>query len=285
MFGYVRPLKPELLIREYTRYRSVYCGLCVQIRRDYGQLPRLAISYDLTFWAVLLLSLDEEVIPEKVTGCILNPFAKKPILQGGTVLAHAAALCVLLAYNKAKDQMRDGHRISGLAARLLLHRAFKKARRRFPEYEAMIQSAMKTLVHLEEGPPDLKAAEVFGQLIQKITRKAAICVLQEGPVVEALALIAYDLGQWVYIMDAIDDWHDDCNNRNWNPFGCIDYSSARQQADTLLSELEISMDRTAALLPYKKDSGLIANSIILGLPDMRKRVMEGKSGIKKGSST
>jgi hypothetical protein len=284
MFGYVRPLKPELLVREFSRYRSVYCGLCVQIRRDYGQLPRLAISYDLTFWSVLLLSLDEEAIPENVTGCILNPFAKKPILQGGTVLEHAAALCVLLAYYKAKDQMRDGHRIGGVAARLLFYRAFKKARRRFPEYEVMIQSAMRDLTLLEAGPPDLKAAEVFGRLIQKITRKAAGCVLNQGPIVEALALLAYDLGQWVYIMDAIDDWHDDCNNKNWNPFGCHDYSSACRQAETLLSELEVSMDRTAALLPYKKDSGLIANSVTLGLPNVRKRVIEGNQGIKSKSS-
>jgi hypothetical protein len=55
MFGYVRPLKPELLVREFSRYKSIYCGICKQIGHDYGQLPRLALGYDLTLLAVLLL--------------------------------------------------------------------------------------------------------------------------------------------------------------------------------------------------------------------------------------
>ena len=46
MFGYVRPYKPELLVKELTRYQSVYCGICKQIGRDYGQVPRLALGYD-----------------------------------------------------------------------------------------------------------------------------------------------------------------------------------------------------------------------------------------------
>ena len=28
MFGYVRPFKPELRMKEYEAYKAVYCGLC-----------------------------------------------------------------------------------------------------------------------------------------------------------------------------------------------------------------------------------------------------------------
>ncbi|MFT9057020.1 MAG: DUF5685 family protein, partial [Ethanoligenens sp.] len=28
MFGYVKPFKPELKIREFEAYRAVYCGMC-----------------------------------------------------------------------------------------------------------------------------------------------------------------------------------------------------------------------------------------------------------------
>ena len=28
MFGYVRPYKPELLVKEYGQYKAVYCELC-----------------------------------------------------------------------------------------------------------------------------------------------------------------------------------------------------------------------------------------------------------------
>ncbi len=34
MFGYVRPYKSELLVREYEQYKSVYCELCRELWLD-----------------------------------------------------------------------------------------------------------------------------------------------------------------------------------------------------------------------------------------------------------
>ena len=51
MFGYIRPNKPELLVKEYDLYKSAYCGLCKRMGKDYGRLSRLALSYDGTFLA------------------------------------------------------------------------------------------------------------------------------------------------------------------------------------------------------------------------------------------
>ena len=36
VFGYLKPDKPELKIREYEEYKSVYCGLCKYLGKDYG---------------------------------------------------------------------------------------------------------------------------------------------------------------------------------------------------------------------------------------------------------
>ncbi len=41
MFGYVRPLKPELLVREYSQYKAVYCQLCRVLGQEYGPLAGL----------------------------------------------------------------------------------------------------------------------------------------------------------------------------------------------------------------------------------------------------
>jgi hypothetical protein len=76
MFGYVRPLKPELLVREFSRYKSIYCGICKQIGHDFGQLPRITLGYDLTMLAVLLLSLSAKQPPDELAGCIINPLAR-----------------------------------------------------------------------------------------------------------------------------------------------------------------------------------------------------------------
>ncbi|MFR4142908.1 MAG: DUF5685 family protein [[Clostridium] leptum] len=57
MFGYIRPNKPELLVKEYDLYKSAYCGLCKRMGKDYGRLSRLALSYDGTFLAMLSMAL------------------------------------------------------------------------------------------------------------------------------------------------------------------------------------------------------------------------------------
>lgn len=49
MFGYVTPCKMELKIKEYEKFRAYYCGLCKTIKKDYGELPRITINYDMTF--------------------------------------------------------------------------------------------------------------------------------------------------------------------------------------------------------------------------------------------
>ena len=49
MYGYVRPDKGELRVREYELFRAVYCGLCQALRERYGFLSRFAVNYDMTF--------------------------------------------------------------------------------------------------------------------------------------------------------------------------------------------------------------------------------------------
>ena len=56
MFGYVRPFKGEMLVKEYDAYKGVYCGLCKALGDHYGVLARFALSYDCTFYALLALN-------------------------------------------------------------------------------------------------------------------------------------------------------------------------------------------------------------------------------------
>ncbi|NLM77650.1 MAG: hypothetical protein GX173_06135 [Ruminococcaceae bacterium] len=276
MFGYVRPLKSELLVREFARYRSVYCGLCHQIRQDYGQLPRLAVSYDLTLLALLLLSLADEQPPDQSGVCLLNPFVRRPIAGRGTVLQHCAALSVLLAWYKAEDERLDGHSVKGYLARMVFARAKKRAQKKYPVYAAIIGQHMAEQREAEKMPPDPDAAAIFGRMLHKLVYEAAAGIMPDEPVRQALGLIGDDLGRWIYLMDAIDDWQDDCNNNNWNPYGQFDcLSAAKEQSAVHLAELETALDRTAALLPYVRDSGLMANVFTQGLPFVREQVFAG----------
>ena len=59
MFGYVTIYKPELKIKEFYEFRAFYCGLCRQLKQEYGRAGQMTLTYDMTFLVVLLTSLYE----------------------------------------------------------------------------------------------------------------------------------------------------------------------------------------------------------------------------------
>jgi hypothetical protein len=276
MFGYVRPFKPDLLVRELSRYQAVYCGICKQISQDYGQLPRLFVGYDLTLLAVLLLALGEDQPAEQLENCLTNPLRKRPVLRGSPVLEHAAALTVLMAYNKLKDDARDEHPVLGRAASLALTRAYRRARARFPAYEQILQVQLARLQALEKESPDFAAADIFGDLLGEVIQVAAPLATDAPAIREGLALFGKQLGAWIYLLDAIDDREGVCNNGSWNPFSNLDPKAAGTLAEAMLIAHEEAMDRIAALLPYTRDAGLLGNIVTAGLPATRAAVMAGQ---------
>lgn len=276
MFGYVRPYKPELLVRELSRYQSVYCGICKQIGRDYGQFPRLLLGYDLTLLAVLLLALAEEQPPEDFAGCISNPLKKRPALRGGPIIELAAGLTILMAYHKAEDNAQDEHPVLGHSAKLALHPAYRKAARKYPAYDQALVRHLERLRQLEAGPPDLAAAGIFGDLLAGIFELAAPLATADEAIRLGLGRFGQHLGTWIYLLDAIDDREADCNNGSWNPFSPLEKNEAERRAKELLENQEAEMDRVAALLPYQRDAGLMGNIVTVGLMAARETIMTGR---------
>ena len=81
MFGYVRPFKSELLVREYDQYKAAYCQLCRALREHYGRAASFTLSYDCTFYALLALSTREAELKLHHGRCVMNPLKKCDFLQ------------------------------------------------------------------------------------------------------------------------------------------------------------------------------------------------------------
>lgn len=282
MFGYVRPNKAELLVREFTRYRSVYCGICKEIGRTYGQLPRIALTYDITMLGVFLISLMDETPNEKMEACILNPLLKKPFIYDNEAIRRCAALSVLLTASKFQDEIQDGSRITGHAGALVMRRARGKASKKYPADAVVITDGMKNIRNYElqetENPDCGYAAELFGVILQDLFGNAFQSFFPNIPdrekLIDGVKRMGFYLGKWIFILDAIDDYEKDKEKGNWNPFCKKDADNARQQAEQLLLDCEMQIDLIAALLPYNRDAGIISNIVQQGLPLIRQKVFQ-----------
>lgn len=96
MFGYVRPFKSELLVREYDQYKAAYCQLCRALREHYGRAASFTLSYDCTFYALLALSTrggGAEAPPRPVRDESLEKVRFSPGLWGKPITRRGCPLC------------------------------------------------------------------------------------------------------------------------------------------------------------------------------------------------
>ncbi len=279
MFGYVRPNKGELLVREFARFRAVYCGICKEISRSYGQIPRVALTYDITMLGVLMISLSEEEAKESMERCMLNPVQKRPMLQSSSILHRCAALSVLLSYEKFMDEIADRNPVVGNLGRLLLKNAAGKAEKEYPIDAAAISEGMDKIRKIETSKVEsdsLLAASCFGEVLQTVFQESFqssfLSEKHRDSLIQGIGRLGYHMGRWVFILDAVDDYDEDIKKKNWNPFLALSKETARETALKILIESEEEMDRIAALLPYKQDAGIISNIIQQGLRATRQKI-------------
>ncbi len=220
MFGYVRPYKPELLVKEYGQYKAVYCQLCRVLGDEYGVLARFALSYDCAFYAMLALSVTGGRVEEQKRRCVCNPLKACTYLPSpGEAYKKAAALCVLLTYHKLRDDCEDEGFFASLGSRLLLPVVSPKAgraARQYPGMAGIVEKAMESQRQAEEeGAGVDRCAEPTANLLRELFGELAGCDSKQRPALESFG---YFLGRWVYLMDAADDLAEDMRSGSFNPF-------------------------------------------------------------------
>ena len=156
MFGYIRPNKPELLVKEYDLYKSAYCGLCKRMGKDYGRLSRLALSYDGTFLAMLSMALRDDCPGFEAGRCVANPAKRCTYCTGHEEsYAYAGAVSVLTAYYKIKDDIKDSGFWGKLRSVCLLPfavRGYHKARKRYPKLDSIVYEYIQAQSKVEQDP-------------------------------------------------------------------------------------------------------------------------------------
>lgn len=213
MFGYVTANVRELNVKQRTRYNSIYCGICRQIRFRSGQLSRLGLSYDMAFLAMLLMSLYE---PEETAGnraCVLHPVRPKPWVDNCYV-QYAADMNVALAYYKSQDDWQDDQKLSARMMGEMFGKQLDAITERFPRQCEAISRCIRELNQLENENcqnPDLVAG-CFGQLMGELL------VYQEDLWASILRKMGMALGRFVYLGDAAKDFRRDVRKKKYNPF-------------------------------------------------------------------
>ena len=245
MFGYVRVNKPEMKVKEYEVYRGIYCSLCKSMRKNFGVLSALTLSYDLTFFALARLSFGGKIPSFKGGRCPYNPTKRCNYCQNGDEeLRYAAAVSMMMFYFKIRDNIADGSFFRRLLMYLILPYAlikYKKAKKLYPEAALIIEKAMEEQSVTEKSgtaSPD-RAAHCSADALGKL--------LGYGFVDESVYRFGYGTGKFVYLCDASDDIEKDIKKKNYNVF-VKKYSLSSPPSKEIKEEIKKSLNMCLAIM-------------------------------------
>lgn len=279
MFGYVRPLRGELKVREWEQYQAVYCGLCAAMGRRYGFVSRMFLSYDFTLLAMLLLPPEDGPGWSKCRCPARLWCGKKPCTASHPALDRAAGESVILAWWKLQDGIADGKWWEKLGFRLLsllLVRAYRKAKRDCPAFDAKVSQCLSELHDLEETrtPSIDRPADAFARLLAGAAPEGK----DEGEK-RARYQLLYHLGRWIYLVDAWDDLEEDDRTGSYNPIALRFSGDEAERQDALALTLRHSRNLACSasqLLELGQWRGIVENILYLGLPAAEGLVLRGQ---------
>ena len=217
MFGYVKPVSSELLVKEYEFYKATYCGICRSMKKHTGALSNISLSYDSVLLALVrMLYVPDSDIGAKKKRCIAHPFKKRCMLTENSATEYTARAFAILAYYKALDDIKDeGKKKKMLLAPVkpILKSGAKKAS--LSEISSVISDRLERISALEaEGCESVDLpAELFGELLGEI-------FAAELPERDAIVMRKFGLhlGRFIYAADAAEDYEEDRKEGKYNPY-------------------------------------------------------------------
>ncbi|GAA0123336.1 DUF5685 family protein [Clostridium faecium] len=273
MFGYVTPCKMELKVKDYEKFKAYYCGLCLAIKETFGNIPRFTLNYDMTFLAILLDGLNEDKIHYKKSICIAHPLKKKIKIINNNALKYAAFCNISLTYFKLLDNYNDNNSKISKVLSSFLKKYIKTSEKEKIEIMDYMERKLDLLNKMENSNDSINIDEI-SDIFADLTGYIISEYYKEDDNTN-LYWLGYNLGRFIYLIDAYDDLKEDMEH---NKFNAIEKAFNKNKLpfeefiDTIRERIELNLILSAEScvtslknLPLKKNKELLTNILQLGL--------------------
>ncbi len=303
MFGYIRPLVPEMLVCENELHRALYCGLCRAMGKHTGCASRFALSYDFVFLCAFRAAVTGVSFTVEKHRCPVHPFKSRAMAEDNAVFSYAAGAAAILNAAKLADDAADESGRKRAAARLLSPAA-KSIRKRADGLDALEKDVQKHLADLSAleaaGCASLdETARVFGDLLGEIFAHGL-----DGNEARLSRTVGAAVGRFIYVADAADDAADDAKSGAYNPILRLyadadpkalfeekpvkDHAGREHTKERLRTDIAesiytaalgdlIKLQNALELIDFsrcqRETAGIVKNTVYLGMPAELRRVL------------
>ena len=276
MFGYVTIGNNQVTENEYSVFSSYYCGVCKATGKSASHIARLGLSYDITFLALILSSLEEKSQYED-TRCVVHLIKKRRCITDDMAVSYAAAAGVVLTYLKFKDDWHDDKSIKALLGMAAFWCGCRKAKKLLGKEYAVIKNQLDILSDYEkQGSGSIDdTAESFGKILECLFTPEFITDEKQR---RALAWLGFNLGRWIYVIDAVNDLERDLKSGSYNPLIKMGYTDFETCARDMELSLTLTLDGIATsfeLIDFKQNRDLIAKIIYISLKEKQQSILSG----------
>lgn len=279
MFGYVRADTPYLYIKDDNLYKAAYCGVCKAIGKVCGMTARMGLSYDVTFFSVLLHNISGKDLTVENSRCAAHCVGKKrPMAQTDELTEALGAVNTVLAYLKYDDDVKDEKK--GRGKRLWFKSGFRRAKKAFPQLtETLIKDFAAQRTAEENGGTDSvdRAADATATAMADVSD-----LLLKDKKTNYTRNLFYALGKWIYLIDALDDYDKDKKSGSYNVFfrafgakdGATLLKEHASEIDFIFNSLFYDIRENTAEIRFYFNRDLTDNILLRGLPAKTKEVKE-----------
>lgn len=269
MFGYLKPDKPYLYLKDETLYNALYCGICKSIKKTSGNASRFALSYDVAFLSALTHNICGVDVDIKRKRCVAHPIKSRPIASVDEISKKLASLNIILARYKLRDDVLDEHKGSFKIA--FISTGYKRAKKLQPEMDKIVCDGYKNLLSLEQKGE--KSVDIVSDSFATMMAKISNVLFGEFSTEYTYNLV-YAIGKWVYLIDALDDYDKDIKNKSYNVFyNAYGQNSYAEFIEKNSSEIAFIFNTVLAQIsenykqiPKKFNGDLVENVLFKGIP-------------------
>ena len=258
MIGYMKPLKQMLNSDDKRIYQALYCGLCRNLRFDYGVKGTLLINYEIINILLLLKAIQPDTPAPAKMSCSLSPFLwRKMIGYDDIHFRFGGAVSIIVAALELQDNVVDDDRIRDRIYLAGMRSAIKKVQLNYPDvwkslkqcYEDCMLSEKNSKENNDGFFDNLNSCGKFAQKIGEIMGG-----LLSEKLADDIGKMMFYWGEWIYLVDAIDDLEKDRKLRRFNP---LFLSDCPADTEGLLVSIEKNANTVVFSLPILRYEHII----------------------------
>lgn len=249
MIGYMKPGKTDLSKEDRKQYQAIYCGLCRCLKYEYGFTGIATLNYVAANTLLLIGAMAQHPFPERLMSCSITPFIWRRTAGVNHPAFHAAAAVSIAAADmEIRDNLQDSNKWRDRLMCAAINPKMDTARQIYRFEIEKLELLYSTFLTMEA------TASAGGQEItfKMLTNASADIIAEAARIIGVYAQceqlnelysIMHLWGQWIYLVDAVDDFESDKRAARFNPIILLEDNLSA--ISTILDDIE--MEAKAAI--------------------------------------